>query len=176
MKENQQKIGSIIRIDITDKPNRVGTHGWQVRVPTGTPRKYYSKLFSDSLYGSKGKALLAAEEHLQEYLQDHPEIIELIEPGPYRQTPPAHNTSGRVGVYRSHSYHGRTGKKQEFWGAFCPVGPDGNHWTRRFYIVTHGEDGARRLATELREMWEEAADEGPEAIRCFFDDYLDDYL
>ena len=40
------------------------TMGWQVRIPTGQPRKYTSKLFSDSTFGGKKKALAAAETYL----------------------------------------------------------------------------------------------------------------
>jgi hypothetical protein len=92
---------------------------------------------------------------------------------PYYKEPSERNKSGRVGVFRSHSYHGKTKRKQEFWAVFCPLGPFGKHWTKRYYIVTYGEEEARRLATEFREMWEEAAEKGTEAVEEFFEIYYD---
>ncbi|MBN1995265.1 MAG: hypothetical protein JW953_21425 [Anaerolineae bacterium] len=174
----RRRLGSIIRIDKPKDDPDHGTHGWQVRLPIGVPRKYHSKLFTDNVYGSKGKALVAAEEYLEEQLRLYPERYKSAwgEPPTFMKRPPSNNKSGRTGVYRSHSYHGKTGKKQEFWAAFCPLGPYGRHWNKRFYIVTHGEEQARALATELREMWEEAAEQGEEAVRRLFDEYFDDML
>ncbi|MBN1218651.1 MAG: hypothetical protein JXM69_06975 [Anaerolineae bacterium] len=173
-----KKLGSIIRLDKPKHDFNHGTHGWQVRLPIGIPNKYHSKLFSDNIYGSKGQALVAAEEYLAEQLEKYPERYKSARPEniPFMSKPPSNNKSGRTGVYRSHSYHGKTGKKQEFWAAFCPVGPFGYRWTKRFYIVTHGEEEARALATEVRELWEEAAAQGPEAIQRFFDEYYDGWL
>ena len=59
-------MGHIVRIDKPKDDPRHGTHGWQVRV--GGKRGYHSRLFSDNTYGSKGKALVAAEEYLAEYI------------------------------------------------------------------------------------------------------------
>ncbi len=170
-----ETIGSIIRID-KPKDNPKGTHGWQVRLPIGQPRKYHSKLFSDGVFGGKEAALAAAQAYRQEQLQQHPEKYKALHNRPFAQKPPSNNTSGRVGVYRSHSYHGKTGKKQEFWAAYCPRGPYGRPWTKQFYIVTHGEEGARELAVELRDMWEEAAMQGTEAIDEFFEAYQEGWL
>lgn len=174
MPKKQQKIGSIIRLDKDEGPNKVGTHGWQVRFPTGEPRKYHSKLFSDSTYGSKGKALVAAEEYYEEYLEKYEADI-IASQKPFRQRPPSNNKSGRVGVYRSYNFT-KKGFKQEFWGAFCPQGPGGSRYTKAFYVYSNGEEEARRMATEFREMWEEAALKGPDAIRKFFNDYESGYL
>ncbi|MFQ5614821.1 MAG: AP2/ERF family transcription factor [Anaerolineae bacterium] len=175
----RRKIGSIIRIDKRAGKKGGATRGWQVRVPTGEPRKYHSRLFSDSKYGSKGKALVAAEAYLEEYLQAHPVILKQVPPYPFgykKGILQSNNKSGRSGVCRTHSYHGRTGKKQEFWAAFCPIGPDGRRYLKRFYIVTHGEEEAKRLAIEFREMWEEAAEQGPDAIRRFFTEVEEGWL
>ena len=174
MTNNGQKIGSIIRLDKDEGPKRVGTHGWQVRFPTGVARKYHSKLFSDSVFGSKGRALVAAEEYYEAYLDKHEANIKASYK-PFFETIPSHNKSGRIGVYRSYSYH-KKGFKQEFWGAFCPQGPYGGRFTKRFYITTHGEEGARQLATEFREMWEEAVQEGPKALYNFFEEYHSGFL
>ena len=175
MDKRKQKIGSIIRLDKPKDDMTKGTHGWQVRVPTGKPRKYYSKLFSDNVYGSKGKALVAAEEHLEEYLNTHTIIFE-NSTSPYFKKRPARNKSGKTGVYRTHSYHGGTGLKQEFWGVYCSVGPYGRPWTKQFYISTHGEEGAKQMAIEFREMWEEAVDKGEKALKQFFEEYHSGWL
>ncbi len=174
MTKEKQKIGSIIRIDKDEGPKRVGTHGWQVRFPTGVARKYHSKLFSDSVHGGKRKALAAAKDYYNDYLATYGADIK-AGLKPFRKRPPSNNTSGRVGVYRSHNYT-VTGFRQEFWGAFCPQGPDGSRFTKVFYVYSNGEEEARRLATEFREMWEEAASKGPKALRKFFNDYHSGYL
>ena len=174
MANNEKKIGSIIRLDKDEGPKRVGTHGWQVRFPTGVARKYHSKLFSDSMHGGKDEARAAAEKYYKEYLAKYEADIKASQK-PFRKRPPSNNTSGRVGVYRSHNYTVK-GFRQEFWGAFCPQGPDGSRFTKVFYVYSNGEEEAKRLAIEFREMWEEAALKGPKALRKFFDDYHSGYL
>lgn len=180
MENNGREYGYIIRIDQPKDLPTKGTHGWQVRFPTGEPRKYHSKLFSDNLYGGPEKSCEAAQAYLnqcrqtREYLpreHDHPCPRYVLMKGKLQ----ANNTSGRTGVFRTHAYHGQTGKKQEYWGAFCPLGPDGqrNRWTKRFYVSSHGEEEAQRLALEFREMWEQAADNGETAIKEFFEEYYD---
>ena len=111
------------------------THGWQVRV--GPKRGYHSKLFSDSVYGSKGKALVAAEAYLDEFAERHPELVPQNEGGQPPNVPYwgghllANNKSGRTGVYRSHEYLD-SGNLSEYWGASYPIGPNGGHGGRRF--------------------------------------------
>ena len=175
MNKGKQKIGSIIRLDKPKDDMTKGTHGWQVRVPTGQPKNYYSKLFSDNVYGSKGKALVAAEEHLEEYLETHSITIRRSNI-PYFRTLAARNKSGKTGVYRTHSFHSGTGLKQEFWGVHCSIGPYGRPWSKQFYISTHGEEEAKRLAIEFREMWEQAVDKGEKALREFFEEYHSGWL
>ena len=178
METNGREYGYIVRIDQPKHTLSKGTHGWQVRFPTGEPRKYHSKLFSDNIFGSKEEALEEAETYLEECREtleysppesDHPCPRYALLKGKLQ----ANNSSGRTGVFRTHAFHGQTGKKQEYWGAFCPLGPDGqrNKWTKRFYVNSHGEDEARRLAIEFRNMWEDAADNGEEAIKQFFEEY-----
>jgi hypothetical protein len=169
----------IVRIDKPKHDPTKGTHGWQVRV--GSKRGYHSKLFSDNPHGSKGKALVAAEEYLEAYLKEHPE--ERIPPG--EQYPhgfkegflQANNKSGVNGVYRTYEY-GRwdTEKKRKlyYWGAFYSIDADGRRRVRRhekFHVDEYGEEEAKRRAIEFRKMWEEAAKEGVEAVKRFFDEY-----
>ena len=102
-------MGYIIRID-KPKNSVKGTHGWQVRVHTGVPKKYHSKLFSDQKCGSKGKALVAAEEYLAQYLKEHPEAPKMPVHVPYhRGRLSIRNKSGVTGVCRTHDFNRRQG-------------------------------------------------------------------
>ncbi|HEY85899.1 MAG TPA: AP2 domain-containing protein [Chloroflexi bacterium] len=168
-------MSSIIRLD-KPKNSKKGTHGWQVRV--GPHKGYHSKLFSDNVYGSKGKALVAAEEYLDDYLKKNPEADKEQWPHGFHEGDLfASNTSGVTGVFRTHDYGRRDYKKetkQYYWGAFYSINRYGNTKTknhRKFYVYQHGEEEARRLAIEFREMWEEAAKQGVEAVKRFFVEY-----
>ena len=167
-------MGYIVRID-KPKNSTKGTHGWQVRIHTGkNPRKYYSKLFSDGRYGSRGKALIAAEAYLEEYELQHPELAQSpIPPNkPFlKDTLTRRNTSGINGVFRSHQFYSWDKERipRYYWGASCPTGPDGKYFAKRFYVATHGEEEAKRLAIEFRKMWEEAVEAGEEALAEFFE-------
>jgi hypothetical protein len=153
----------IVRLD-KPKDSSKGTHGWQVRGPG--KRGYHSKLFSDRKLGGREQALAAAEAYRQELERQYP-------PRPnnmpvYKDKPQPNNRSGIVGVHHSHQYSG-TGRYQEYWCAFCPVGPDGTGYFKKFYIGEERDaEEAFRLAVELRRMWEEAADQGQAAIRRFW--------
>jgi hypothetical protein len=165
-------MGYIVRID-KPKNSPKGTHGWQVRVHRDEPKKYHSKLFSDKVHGGREEALAAAEAYLEQYLAEHPG---LSSPQPANQ--PYHtgklmknNRSGINGVFKSCTYHGWDKKKEHkawYWAAFCPVGPDGERFMKRFYIGTHGEEVARRLAIKFRQRWEEAMDKGEAAVAEFY--------
>jgi hypothetical protein len=139
-------------------------------------RGYFSKLFSDGKYGGKDKALEAARTYQEELNQI--ELPQLSTVPPYKSKPQINNTSGVLGVGRTHAYHGQTGQKQEYWYAFCPVGPDGRtFYTKRFYITEErDEEEAFRLAVEFRRMWEAAADQGKQAIQQFWDEVESGWL
>lgn len=167
-------MGCIVRID-KPKNSTKGTHGWQVRA--GGKRGYHSKLFSDNVYGSKGKALVAAEEYLEQYLEEHPEA----RPGPKPANQPfyrgkqlmGHNTSGITGVYYTEYAH-RWDKERlvGYWCAFIPGGPAGQkRWHKKFNVERYGEKEAKRLAIEFRKEWEKAVFEGEEAVENFFEEY-----
>ncbi|MFQ5613639.1 MAG: hypothetical protein ACE5H9_16060 [Anaerolineae bacterium] len=174
----------IVRIDQPKNDPTKGTHGWQVRV--GGDRGYHSKLFSDNRYGSKGKALVAAEEYLAEYLEAHPEEDRrgqgVYPHGFHEGKLHSHNKSGVTGVYRTHEY-GRWDTKKErkryYWGAFYTIDSRGRRHVRRhekFYVDELGEEGAKQRAIEFRKMWEEAAREGEEAVVRFFEAYREGWL
>jgi hypothetical protein len=161
-------MGYIIRID-KPKNSPKGTHGWQVRVHTGQAKKYYSRLFSDNKYGSRGKALVAAEEYLEAYLQKHPQAPTVPNNVPYHKGRLSRrNKSGVKGVCRTHEFN-RRGEREYYWGAFIPRGPYGRKTTKKFYINAHGEEEAKRLAIEFRQMGEEAVDESKAALKEFFE-------
>jgi hypothetical protein len=158
-----------------DKRN---THGWQVR--GNGHRGYHSKLFSDGKHGGREKALAVARTYLAEMVAQLGPTGARNKPYPHRfhEGPPlSHNKSGVTGVCRSHTYHGQTGQLQEYWVAYVSIGPYGTPYSKRFYINDSREDEeAFRLAVEYRKMWEEAARQGPQAIRRFFADYESGYL
>ena len=161
-------MGYIVRID-KPKNSAKGTHGWQVRIHTGEAKKYYSKLFSDHQYGSRGKALVAAEEYLTAYVEKHPELPSAPSHVPYHKGKLSiRNKSGVTGVCRTHDLS-RKGERIYYWGAFVPIGPYGRKTVKKFYIGVHGEEEAKRLAIEFRQMGEEAVDEGESALKEFFE-------
>ena len=169
-------MASIIRLD-KPKNSKKGTHGWQVRV--GPHKGYHSKLFSDNVYGSKGKALIAAEEYLEDYLKKNPKADKKQWPHGFYESEALYksNTSGITGVFRTHDYarwDKKKTSKQYYWGAFYSINRHGIRKTRghkKFYVHQHGEVEARRLAIEFRKMWEEAAKKGPEAVKQFFAEF-----
>lgn len=155
----------IVRVD------KRNTHAWQVRGPG--KRGYHSKLFSDGVHGGREESLAAARAYLEE-------LQTSLGPAEQRGPYPHHfhtgrrlnsNKSGITGVYRTHSFTG-TGRKQEFWAAFVSIGPYGSKYLKRFYITDErDEEEAFRQAVEFRQMWQEAALQGKEAIQRFFADY-----
>jgi len=57
------------------------------------------------------------------------------------------------------------------------IGPDGRGYMKRFSVTEErDEEEAFRLAVEFRQMWEEAALQGKEAIQRFFTDYESGFL
>lgn len=136
--------------------------------------------------GSQGKALIAAEEYLEQYLQEHPEYNFQSERPRWKRgfneygTLNSRNKSGRNGVFRS-----RTNLRNDkstyryFWGASYTIDRFGKTKiirAEKFFIDEHGEKEAKRLAIEFREMWEEAALEGVEAVKEFFAAYREGRL
>ena len=174
----------IVRLD-KPKHSKKGTHGWQVRV--GGKRGYHSRLFSDGMYGSRGQALIAAEEYLAKYAAEHPELATS------RKNPQhphgfqdgqinANNKSGVRGVSRTHQY-GRWDvnkeRKHYYWAASYTIDKYGHQHINRhkkFEVDEYGEEEARRRAIEFRLMWEDAARQGVEAVVAFFEAYEEGWL
>lgn len=165
-------MGSIIRID-KPKNSTKGTHGWQVRVNTHKGKKYHSRLFSDRKCGGRDEALAEAKEYLKTYLEEHPELAHPKKPAnnPFLKGKlSARNKSGVNGVFRTYQYFNwdKERRRRYYWAASCPTGPDGKYFAKRFYVETYGEEVAKQLAIEFRKMWEEAVEQGEEALKEFF--------
>ncbi len=105
------------------------THGWYVRVYANRT-VFTSKLFSDRLYGGKGKALENAIK-----FRDHNQMVASVKYPPqrtrlkYRETPPADNKSGIVGVHFTNKLE--RGKRIPTWVATWVE--DGKNKSKAFY-------------------------------------------
>ena len=88
--------------------------------------------------------------------------------------------SGRNGVYRSREHPRRDKSRyQYFWAASYTIdrfGKTGIIRNQKFLIDEYGEEGAKQKAIEFREMWEEAAKEGVEGVKAFFEAYREERL
>jgi hypothetical protein len=177
----------IVRIDKNNSKTGGNTHGWQVRIGHDSHTGYHSKLFSDGKHdGDKEKSRAAAEEYLAEYLEKHPEYkvsrrSEIFSHG-FRADGKlvASNKSGRTGVFRSRThYRYDKSRYRYYWGASYTIDRFGKtKITRaeRFFVDEYGEAEAKRKAIEFREMWEEAAAQGVEAVKEFFAAYKEERL
>lgn len=177
----------IVRIDKDKTKTGGNTHGWQVRIGHNSHTGYHSKLFSDGKYdGDQEKALAAAQEYLAEYLEKNAEYQESRRDRLYAhgfredRKPIGTNKSGRNGVYRSREYYRHDKSRYRYyWAASYTIDRYGQKQVIRgekFYIDEHGEKEAKRRAIEFREMWEEAAEGGVEAVVEFFAAYKEDRL
>lgn len=107
--------------------------------------EYMHKYFADSKYGSNAKALKAAKVHRDSVLAATSDVNYIF----WRRSKiPETNTSGMVGVGRYAVRY--KGKKKLAWDAIW-LDADGKRHHRRFFIATHGERQAKRLARETRE-------------------------
>lgn len=135
---------SIVRIDSDSH----STHGWQVRIHHAR----HSKFFSDGRYGGRNAAQKAATMYEQAYLRDHPARQPRTGPRRQRKT---NNTSGVNGVHYSFT-HWRGERTRRWYWAASYRNERGEPRNRRFYVQTHGFDGAKKRAIAFRRAWEEA--------------------
>jgi hypothetical protein len=128
--------------------------GWLVRVRRGG--KTHSKLFTDNQFGGSRKAELAARAHRDQLLARLPPDRKRPSPEVHRRS---NNTSGVVGVYRTHQTVYRLSAQTGQWFAYTQpywvaswTEDDGRRHCKKFSVKKHGEGKAKMLARECR--WE----------------------
>lgn len=118
------------------------THGYWVRY--NREGALFTKLFSDSVYGSQEAALEAARKWHDELLAAFP----LPNRREFAQKARRKSASGIVGVRRGKAYS--NGKTSDVWiASWSPQ--RGVYKTKNFSILKHGEEGAKQLAIAARE-------------------------
>ncbi len=133
---------SIVRID----SDAHSTHGWQVRIHHAR----HTKFFSDGRFGGADAAEKAARQYHDTYLRQHPPEYARSGPRPRRQS---NNTSGINGVHYSFTRWRGERTRRWYWAASYR-NERGEPRNRRFYVQTHGFDGAKKLAIAFRRAWE----------------------
>ena len=123
------------------------TRGYQVRICRG--RKYYSKLFSDTVFGGKAKALKAAREYRDALIEEQAGREITRKQLAKRKNP--RNTSGIVGVrfVQEHDPRAAKGVVYEYWEAQWSPSP-GVRSKKRFSVQQHGYEQALKLAKRAR--------------------------
>ena len=134
-------------------PNRnitrldTSTRGYQVRLCRRG--KYYSKLFSDSEFGGKRKALQAAREYRDTMIKElaHREITRKQ----LAKRANSRNTSGIIGVrfVQEEDARAAAGVVYEYWEAQWSPAP-GVRSKKRFSVQKYGYDQALNMAKRAR--------------------------
>lgn len=118
------------------------THGYWVRY--NKEGALFTKLFSDSVYGSQEAALEAARKWHDELLAAFP----LPNRREFAEKARRKSNSGIVGVRKGKDYS--KGKTYDVWiASWSPQ--RGVYKTKKFSILKHGDEGARQLAIAARE-------------------------
>ncbi len=121
-----------------------GVVGWQVRY--FREKVLFQKVFSDKIHGGEAQALAAAEAF-------HKQLVTYFPPMLRREWVNQRRTNSKevVGVSRVMKKISRGTKRYEYpvWQARWTT-REGKHANKSFYVSEHGEDGARKLAEELR--------------------------
>jgi hypothetical protein len=122
----------------------LATKGWMVRITRDGERK--QKFFGDKPFGSKAKALKAAKECYDAWLE---------EVGPIRTTrdlKTVRNSSGKVGVHEVRNVDSRWANAESF--AYCAswISEEGQRQKLSFAWNRYGKKAAWNLACLAREM------------------------
>lgn len=118
------------------------THGYWVRY--NKEGALFTKLFSDSVYGSQEAALQAAQKWHDELLAAFP----LPNRREFAQKARRKSNSGIVGVRKGKDYS--KGKTYDVWiASWSPQ--RGVYKAKKFSILKHGDEGAKQLAIAARE-------------------------
>ena len=121
------------------------TYGYLVQVQRNY--RITTKFFSDGVYGSKPKALLAAASFRDQLLAEAHYEYQIWR----RSIPRRNNRSGITGVGRYDTITGRRRRRRDiFWLAYW-VNEDGSSGRRKFSVLAHGESKAKQLAIAERE-------------------------
>jgi AP2 domain/HNH endonuclease len=121
---------------------------WQQIEPI-RQRKWTSKLFSFSEYGSEGRAIVAAQAYRDKWLLDNPSIREeKLREDRFLINPPSNNTTGIIGVNRTLQTQ-RSGQKTAYWQASWST-QEGQKFNKSFSVGKFGENNALGLAIKAR--------------------------
>ena len=119
------------------------TRGWFLQIRKPESGNYIRKLFSDSRYGGKRKALQSAIAYRDSALRDLGLSHVLIRKANRGRTTTRNNQSGIIGV--------RCIKDKGLYPTWVASGSvHGKHWMRCFSISKHGEQEAFLLACKER--------------------------
>ena len=139
------KERNIVRVDIPDKENRIGTHGWQVRF-THEGREI-SKLFSDTKYDGIESALEEARNFRDSFSIDFDAIKRNRKPANY---PSSVKKVEGVFFIKGRPLKTKPGEYSSYWRAQWPKGPTMGKGGKNFFIATYGFDKAYELAVQAR--------------------------
>lgn len=150
----------INRVETINTETASLTIGWQVRFQRRGD--YHSKFFSDAIYGTSDKALAAAREYRNHFLEEHNEELGqlLAERTFILPHLPKNNTSGILGVNRSIQRE-RSGNTYYVWQSTYRD-MEGKVRNASFRTRRHGEIGALMEAIRFRRNGIEAIAKLPE--------------
>jgi hypothetical protein len=141
-----------------------GVFGWQVRYFREGAQ--FQKIFSDKAHGGEASALAAAEAF-------HAQLVSYFPPALRREHMDRRRANSKevVGVSRVMKKVTSRSKHYEYpaWQARWTT-KDGKHANKSFYVSTHGEEGARLLAEELRRA--KLAEHGDESSADYTDEFV----
>jgi len=139
------KKRNIIRIETPAKEGHGRTYGWQVRF--GLKGKEFSKLFSDSKYGSIEKAFEEAINFRDSFVVDYTEIKN-------NKSPSCHpldleKVKG-VSFIKGRALKTKPNEFSSYWKAQWTDGPNRHKGFKNFFVATHGNENAYNLAVKAR--------------------------
>jgi len=150
------KERNIVRVDMPDKENRVGTHGWQVRF--SFEGREISKFYSDAKYGGIEPSLDAGMNFRDSFSIDFRAIKRKRLPSNY---PSSVKKVEGVFFINGRPLKTKPGEYSSYWRAQWPKGPNREKGGKNFFVATYGFEKAYELAVRARQ---EAMEETRELI------------
>ena len=143
MKRNKKKkMEGISRIDAER------AIGWYVRIYYNSEEDIHSKFFSDTVYGSKKKALKTAKKYRKAYIRENPPPVKM----PFHRKRISNNTSGINGISETYTWSKKKMRGHKvpcFSVSWTPV--PNERKCRKFYFHHYGSrEEAFRAAIEFR--------------------------